>query len=74
MGTVTAVRALLTFLTDEGQLLNFSIPRADMTKSLSQATAAMEAMIDSGGLCDEHGKASAPKHCRFRKTIRTRLV
>ena len=72
--TVSA-RAVLTFGNGLGDKSSFSIPRARITKTVPEAQASMQAIIDSGALeFDKIGPAATIMGAKIVQTTRTRIV
>ena len=74
-GTVTvSSRAVLTFTTAQGQLVNYTISRSKTGWTEAEAKAVMQTMIATNALDSERGAPNAPKHAKFINTTRTRLI
>ena len=69
-----AIRAVCIFGTDSGGKFSFSIPRADAAKTGAAAKAAMDAMIATGALCEQKGKANVAMHAKIVTTTRVKLA
>ena len=67
-------RAVISFLTEEGKVVRFSIPRARLTKTAIEAQESMARILDSGALCDNNGRPESAHGAKLISTTRTQIV
>jgi len=74
MTTTNTNRAVLTFHSQLGEIVRFSIPRARMDKTADSARASMEAIIEGGAVVTGNGTPTAVHGAKLINTIRTQIV
>ena len=67
-------RAVISFLTDEKNVVSFSIPRARVTKTAPEASESMTRILESGALCDKKGRPANIHGAKIISTTRTQIV
>ena len=67
-------RAVISFLTDEKNVVRISIPRARVTKTAPEAEESMTRILESGALCDNKGRPVGIHGAKIISTTRTQIV
>ena len=67
-------RAVISFLTDENQVVRLSIPRARVTKTAPEALQSMTRILESGALCDSKGRPESVHGAKIISTTRTQIA
>ena len=67
-------RAVISFLTDDQNVVSFSIPRARLTKTSPEALESMTRILESGALSADRGKPVGIHGAKIISTTRTQIV
>ena len=70
----TSTRAVISFLTDQGKVVSFSIPRARTDKSKDEAMASMDSIVASDALCSAMGVPVLAHGAKIITTTRTQIA
>ena len=67
-------RAVISFRTDENNVVSFSIPRANVAKASDAAMDSMTRILESGALCDSKGRPLDIHGAKIISTTRTQIA
>ena len=74
MDTAVSNRAVLTFYSNLGEVVQISVPRARLDNTAAEAQAAMEAIIANGAVMTTSGVPATVRGAEILSTSRTPLI